>query len=1227
MTFERTFYSKTLLSTLLLLVITSLFVGCTTYQTQMGSQATSFYNNQSLDTTTIAYSVILTGNAANTLNDEATPNLNSLKKRLENASENSSLVFLGDNIYPTDDSPIRNLETNVQATEKIKKQLDLSQKFKGSVFMIPGKADWGYGLNGLLSQEKIIQKYPNKKSELLPKNGCGIESKSLSPTVELITIDSQWFMEDWDKHPEINNGCTIKTREQFFEAFETMLLQNQQKTIVLAMHHPIFSNGVYGGNYSLKQQLFPFDNSVPLPIVGSFINLIRKASGYNSQDIQNIIYSALVQRIKITVQKYDNILVVSGHENNMQYSKRDGIQQIISGSGAYVSPAKAVEPTDFSYGGFGYAVLDVYANGASTISYYTTINRKEVLLFKQKTREPQYNSKNESYPKIFEATKETSVFGKSVIERGPFYKFLWGNHYKKYYQQQILVQTATLDTLYGGLKPIGLDTENTTGSLYFSSKKGKQYVMVPLQKDAASFFNSLVYKNQLTKDKRKNELTESFLMDYFTAIHPFMPLVLPDLSKAIGVQAMQPELLYIPKHKVLENYNENFGDALYYLSEKPANSIGTDAMLHLIHTNKSHQVDTQNYLRARLLDMLIGDWDRNAENWQWSVHQEQGKTIYRPIPLNRDQAFAKYDGTFLGLLKSIPAMGQMQSYSYNLKQIKKFNLQAYTLDLALLADCDEKTWLDQVQFIKENLTNEQINQAFANLPSEIKDETTSTLKMYLKNRLDKLDRSAKSYHKLLEKKGVVVGTLEDDVFVINRLSGGRTTVVVYNGKKVPGNIVFEKTFSKKHTKEIWLFGLEGKDEFSMEGSEFKNIKIRMIGGLNQDSYVVENGKNVKIHDFMTNNSSLTVNHKTTVLLSNDYETNTYNYKRPKFNQFSAIPLVGYNPDDGIRLGAKFDYTQNGFVGNPISQKHTATARYFFATEGYDLNYSGYVKKIIHKYDLVIDAMATSSNFVQNFFGYGNETGAFKEEGLDYNRVRIAMLKVNPGLSLKGKHGSMLTARLNFESYEVEDTPNRYISENTVNPSVFERQSFAGIGVAYDFKNYDNFLVPTLGLGFHFSGYWNTNISDFAQNVPMVQSQLNLVYKLIPSAQWVFETTLRTKSLFGTTYEFYQAASVGGDYDLRGFRENRFTGRTAFTQTSDIRYSIGQIKNPFAPVTYGAFVGFDYGRVWIPTENSDKWHTSTGIGIWFTSSNFIASKVSYFYSEDGGRIAFGMKFNF
>ena len=83
-----------------LLMVMGLFTSCTTYKTQLGSQATSFYNNQSLDTTTIVYSVFLTGNAANTQNDGATPSLTHFKKRLERASKNSTALFLGDNIFP-----------------------------------------------------------------------------------------------------------------------------------------------------------------------------------------------------------------------------------------------------------------------------------------------------------------------------------------------------------------------------------------------------------------------------------------------------------------------------------------------------------------------------------------------------------------------------------------------------------------------------------------------------------------------------------------------------------------------------------------------------------------------------------------------------------------------------------------------------------------------------------------------------------------------------------------------------------------------------------------------------------------------------------------------------------------------------------------------------------------------------------------------------------------------
>lgn len=68
-------------------------------------------------------------------------------------------------------------------------------------------------------------------------------------------------------------------------------------------------------------------------------------------------------------------------------------------------------------------------------------------------------------------------------------------------------------------------------------------------------------------------------------------------------------------------------------------------------------------------------------------------------------------------------------------------------------------------------------------------------------------------------------------------------------------------------------------------------------------------------------------------------------------------------------------------------------------------------------------------------------------------------------------------------------------------------------------------------------------------------------------------------LFDNDYEFYQAATI----DLRGFRENRFIGKQSFYQYSDLRLDMGKLKNPFTPLKYGLFAGFDYGRSGFPVS--------------------------------------------
>src|SRR5690606_19984519 len=120
-------------------------------------------------------------------------------------------------------------------------QLELSKNFNGSVHFMPGNHDWYNGLKGLEEQEEFVKDYLKIKKSYLPGDGCAIDDVDVSDDIVLVVIDSEWFLQDWDKYPVINDDCDIKTREGLFLELESQLNKNQDKTIVLAIHHPLMS--------------------------------------------------------------------------------------------------------------------------------------------------------------------------------------------------------------------------------------------------------------------------------------------------------------------------------------------------------------------------------------------------------------------------------------------------------------------------------------------------------------------------------------------------------------------------------------------------------------------------------------------------------------------------------------------------------------------------------------------------------------------------------------------------------------------------------------------------------------------------------------------------------------------------------------------------------------------------------------------------------------------------
>ena len=118
------------------------------------------------------------------------------------------------------------------------------------------------------------------------------------------------------------------------------------------------------------------------------------------------------------------------------------------------------------------------------------------------------------------------------------------------------------------------------------------------------------------------------------------------------------------------------------------------------------------------------------------------------------------------------------------------------------------------------------------------------------------------------------------------------------------------------------------------------------------------------------------------------------------------------------------------------------------------------------------------------------------------------------------------------------------------------------------------------------------------------------------------------------FEFYQAAVLGDQTGLRGYRKERFSGKSAFVQSTDLRFNLRRKSSNFLPFNVGFFGGFDFGRVWIddsrvadPSFNEDQWNTSIGGGIFVTAYSMINANLSAFNSDDGLRIAFKLGFGF
>lgn len=1206
----------------------------------------------------ISHSIFLIGDVGVNLKNDTNPTLQLLNQHLSNADINSSVLFLGNNVGHNGMASKSHEKEREQDERILDAQLEILKDYKGNVIFIPGNKDWkNYGLKGIKRQEKYIEKKLNKsiddddlwKNNFLPDHGCpGPEVVEINDKLVIIVIDSHWWLMDWDDNPNLNSGCEVKSRETFELLLAATIKDHKNKNIVFASHHPFKSNGPHGGNFSLKNHLFPFttasDNAyIPLPVIGTGYLFLRQA-GIFKQDISNSHYQEFKRMVMKVALGNGEIIFASGHDNSLQYHKDKRHHYIVSGAGSNNTVAKKKRDALFAYDNQGFSKIDFYEDGSSWVEFWapsaTDLNGEMVYREQMKGPLPEKVSQSLVFDfSEYENLKDTiSDFPTTtkLKDLGKITSFMLGARYREMYRNKYKLPTLDLATFKGGLKVIKKGGGKQTNSLRLVNPDGHEYVMRSLTKDLNRGvpypFNQLPVVNFL--------FSESYL-----GSHPFAPLTIQPLADAANVYHANPGIFYIPKQPTLGNYNDVFGGEVYVVEERASKNwedasffgnaekfVSTTKLNEKREKNHKHQVDQQWVIRSRLFDMLIGDFDRHADQWRWTVKKtDDGKIIYRPIPRDRDQAYSNFDGYIMKLLGPYHALvRQLGTYNEDVGNPKWNYYNTRHFDQHFTNEMSLEDWKKEATYIQENVSDEIIENAVALLPAKARELSGKKIKDILKYRRDNLQKIATDFYKKLAKKTILHGTNDHDYFEVIRLDDEHTEVNMYDSNKSgeKKKRIFHRIYKTSETKELFIYGLEDSDFFHVSGSVKKSIKLHLVGGPGKDTFIDESkvaglGKKDKIYDTKKKNIlklGTEGKNKTSKVAKN----NIFEYLGNQFdeNTFLPFPLIGFNSGDGFKIGFSGIYNVQKFNKHPLGSTHKFKLNYGFATNGIQFIYNVVKYETHNKWDFVLNTELRGSRYAYNFFGLGNET---IENGndIDFYRVEQSLIHLDLGYQRRfaGDIGKFSIRPL-VQRTAVSDNENRYINQpnNTLTSKDFEERWYAGGMVDLVFSNSDNPTAPRDGFVFNNSFSWQTNLSGTDREFSKWASDFSFYKSFGKKKQTVFATRVGASTIRGN-YDFFFAPTLGQDENIRGFFSQRFRGKTIFFHTTDIRMGVARIKNSFLPFSLGFTGSFDYGRVFEPNEDSDKWHSSAGGGIWIAPLNMVIVGVSYnkAINEKGARI--------
>lgn len=1103
--------------------------------------------------------------------------------------------------------------------------------FRLPLLLAPGKSEWD---NGKPDGKEVIKEVEEALKKLyqgevfLPQPACpGPEEVVLNDHLVVILLDTWWWVH---KHDRRYNKCGIESDADILILIQDAIRRHYPaRHVVIAGHQPLMSYGNSGGYFSCKQSLLEAPYT-----------FYRKALGTPS-DNNYPEFKPFRNAMLSMMENYPGIIYLSSGENNLQYFKHHGVHHIVTGSmvhQGFIHP----ELVQFGTSHRGFARLLFSPTGESTLEFYGT----DGVLFHRQLYKKEIKSKAE---KPFNRQFPDSMVSKASEQYNiPPSRYFWlGKNYRDVWNTEIKAPVFDIVTEKGGLYVVKRGGGQQTKSIRLEDKKKRQYVLRSIEK----------YAEGALPVNMKNTFAVDLVQDQISASNPYAAPVVARLAHYAGIFHTNPVVVYMPDDPLLGIYRRDVANQLFLFEERPdgnredvpsfgrsKNIISTAKVVKATLEKKDHLIDADATLRARLFDLWINDWDRHDDQWRWAAFSEDGRTIYKPIPRDRDQAFFTNEGLIPWIAARKWLLPKIQGFDEYTENVPGQSFNARFFDRSFLTSSDWDQWLRQIDSLKILLTPSRVDSAMTAFPKEVQPLCAPQTGHILKARLENLKPMAHQLYLSLAKEVDITGTNEDDNFQLIALNDTTLQVTLHSeqGRESTSTAVYNRVFYASETNKVRIYGFDGDDVFTIKGVAVNKIKVSIIGG-GDNNRVIYQGSEVPRFITIYDEKETTLSPSLRPRLKCRYDREAVKYNREAYEVDVVLPGVftGYNRDDGVFVG-----------GGPIINKYSRYRRqqykllgnYALLTNSVSFHLSGTFFYPLKNLEVNVLADVKAPRYVDNYFGMGNNSSwQSGHSNIDYYLVRMTQYVVATDFSkqIDRNEAQKIGLGLFYKNTNAEETDDRFITDipaNGLDENALKMHEYAGVSLSYrintvsnrEMKTEEEFegsqTFPTRGIRFDATLLQFIGLNDLSPGFTKASADFSTYLSFAQRPRVVYAFRVGGEKNFGD-YVFHEAAKLGQKSNLRGFRQTRFYGDASLYQNTDVRIRLKQFKTYVLNGSTGLTLFHDVGRVWLEDESSSRWHRGYGLGLWLSPFDMALLNVSYAHSNEDNLINVTLNYQF